>query len=176
MEENNMDIDQYEYLWTNKNYNYALIKTTLGYVIVNRVSGEVLLIENEILEQEIIRQMLHRGVPVYNSPKDLENHCAPINIVGQPTLHDEFPVKRYKVSIVWASDIPLTVQVKELKKAFLKKYSYTNQEVLDIARKNTKWQFDILYLDESQKKEIENLAEKYKLKIIFELDELRERF
>ena len=176
MLEDSMDISQYEYLWTNKNYDYVLVKTTLGYLVINRVTNGVLLTENEELENEIINEMLQKGVPIYQSHKDLLNNCAPINTVGQPTMPDDFPIKRYRVYIEWSNDIPLVVQVKELRKIFLKENSQSNQELLDIARNSAKWQFDIMYLDESQKMEIVNLAEEHGLKVFFELDELRERF
>ena len=171
-----MDINQYAYLWTNENYDYVLVKETSGYMIMNRFANEMLLIENEKLANEIINQMLQRGVPVYNSYEDLVNKCSPVNIVGQPSLPDDFPVKRYKVSIEWLEEPPLVVQVKELKKAFLQRNSMSNQELLDIARNSKKWQFDVLYLDENQKAEMKSIAEKHGLKIAFELDELREGF
>lgn len=171
-----MDISQYEYLWTNENYDYVLVKTTLGYLIINRITNGVLLTENEKLENEIINKMLQRGVPIYQSHKELLSNCSPVNIVGQPIMPDNFPVKRYKVYIEWSKNIPLVIQVKEFKKAFLKSNTQSNQELLDIARNNAKWQFDILYLDESQKAEIVRLAEEHGLKVVFELDELRERF
>ena len=120
--------------------------------------------------------MLQRGLLVYNLYEDLANKCAPINIVGQPSLPDDFPVKRYKVSIEWLEETPLVVQVKELKKAFLQRNSMSNQELLNIARNSVKWQFDVLYLDENQKAEMKSLAEKHGLKIVFDLDELREGF
>ena len=171
-----MDINQYAYLWTNENYDYVLVKETLGYSIMNRFANEMLLVEDEKLANEIINRMLQRGVPIYNSYEDLAKKCTPINIVGQPSLPDDFPVKRYKVSIEWLDESPLVVQVKELKKAFLQRNSISNQELLDIARNSKKWQFDMLYLNESQKAEMQGLAEKHGLKIVFELDELREEF
>lgn len=171
-----MEFNQYAYLWTNENYDYVLVKETSGYMIMNRSANEMLLIEDEKLANEIINRMLQRGLPVYNSYEDLVNKCAPVNIVGQPSLPDDFPVKRYKVSIEWLEEPPLVVQVKELKKAFLQRNSMSNQELLDIARNSTKWQFDMLYLDEDQKAEMKSLAEKHGLKIVFELDELGEGF
>lgn len=171
-----MDINQYKYLWTSEKYDYVLVKAALGYSIINRLTNGFFLIEDEKLENEIINQMLQRGVPIYNSHKDLENKCAPINDVGQPFLPDDFPVKRYKVGIEWSEETPLVAQVKEFKKVFWRRDSKSNQELLDIARNSTKWQFDILYLDESQKAEMESLAKKHGLKIVFELDELREQF
>lgn len=171
-----MEINQYEYLWMNDNYEYVLVKTQFGYFITNFITNEVLITENEILENEIINKMLQRGVPIYQSHKDLLNKCDPINIVGQPILQADFPVKRYKVYIEWLKDIPVVVQIKELKKLFLKGNSQSNQELLDIAKKNEKWQFDIMYLEEGQKTEIVNLAEEHGLKVFFELDDLREQF
>ena len=133
-----MDITQYMYLWTNEKYDYVLVKGTIGSGIINRFTNKMLLIEDEKLENEIINRMLQRGVPVYNSYEDLANKFAPINIVGQPSLPDDFPVKRYKVSIGWSEETPLVVQMKEFKKVFLRSRSQSNQELLDIARNSTK--------------------------------------
>lgn len=171
-----MDISQYEYLWENEDYKYVLVKTTLGYLIINRITNEILLTENEKLENEIINKMLVQGVPIYQSHKDLLDNCPPINVVGQPTVPEDFPVKRYKVYIEWKKNISFIVQVKEFKNVFLKSNAPTNQQLLDIARNKEKWQFDILYLDEKQKVKITQLAEEHGLKISFELDELREEF
>lgn len=118
--------------------------------------------------------MLQRGVPVFESVVQLRNNCPPINKVGQPTKADDFPVKRYKVFIEWSKDIPLVTQVKELKKAFSIVNEQSNQVLLQIARDQERWQFDLLYLDESKKKEILKHAEEHNLQIVFELDELRE--
>ena len=169
-----MDISQYDYLWTNEKYDYVLVKTSIGYQIVNRVTNGVLLIEDEKLTKQIEERMLQSGVPVFESGKHLMDNCAPINIIGQPTEPDDFPIKRYKLIVEWTNNIPLVVQVKELKKVFTIDGPQSNQELLEIARNYGKWQFDIQYLDESKKTEILKLAEKHGLKIVFELDELRD--
>lgn len=171
-----MNINQYEYLWASDNYDYVLVRTKLGYLITNRITEEILLIENEILENRILNQMLQHGVPIYQSQEDLKDNCSPINIVGQPVNLDVFPVRRYRVYIEWSKEIPLILQIKEFKNTFLKENEKSNQALLDIARNSEKWQFDILYLDESEKKKMIQLAEKHNLKVIFELDELKERF
>jgi len=168
-----MDISQYEYLWTNDNYNYVLVKTSTGYLIVDRFTNGVLLIEDEKLAYQIEEKMLQRGVPIFESGSNLMNDCAPINIVGQPARRDDFPIKRYKLVIEWTKSIPLAIQVKGLKAAFAIVESQSNQELLEIARNNERWQFDTLYLDESKKTEIMKLAEKHRLKIVIELDELK---
>lgn len=169
-----MDISQYDYLWTNNKYDYVLVKTSTGYLIVNRFTNGVLLIEDENLAKQIEERMLQKGVPIFESGSHLMNNCTPINIVGQPTKREDFPVKRYKLFVEWTENIPLVVQVKGLKKAFTIVEELTNQELLEIARSNERWQFDTLYLDESKKTEIVKLAEKHRLKILMELDELRE--
>lgn len=171
-----MDIRQYEYLWTNEKYDYVLVKEKMGYSIVERTMNGFLLIENEVLHNEIVEKMLQKGVPVFESAFHLQNNCQPINIVGQPTKADDFPVKRYKLFIEWSKAIPLIVQVKELKKAFSIVKKQSNRELLEIARNSERWQFDLLCLDENQKKEILKLAEVHNLKIVFELDDLREIF
>lgn len=169
-----MDLKQYEYLWTNPNYDYVLVKTTLGYLIVNRVTDGVLLMENEKLAREIEEKMLQKGVPIFESSKHLQDNCESINVVGQPTQADDFPEKRYKVFIEWAKDKSLVAQVKELKKVFSVVNDQSNQELLGIARSSKRWQFDTLYLFEEQKQELINRAKEHGLKICFEIDELRE--
>lgn len=169
-----MDISQYDYLWTNEKYDYVLVKSSTGYLIVNRFTGGVLLIEDRSHAKQVEEKMLQKGVPIFESGSHLMNNCAPINIVGQPTKRDDFPVKRYKLIIEWTKSIPLVVQVKRLKKAFAIVNLKSSQELLEIARNNEKWTFDTLYLDESQKADIMKLAENHELKIVFELDELGE--
>ena len=169
-----MDISHYEYLWTSKNYDYVLVKGSCGYLIVNRNTKGVFLLENEKLAKQIEEKMLQRGVPIYESGKHLQNGCLPINIVGQPTPRDEFPEKRYKLFIEWSKYIPLIIQVRKLKKLFSIVNSKSNQSLLEIARNCERWQFDIQYLDEIKKTEILNLSEEHGLRIILEVDELRE--
>lgn len=38
---------------------------------------------------------------------DLKNNNKPINIVGQPGKLEEFPIKRYSLSIQWGQDSSL---------------------------------------------------------------------
>lgn len=171
-----MDIRQYDYLWTDEKRDYVLVKGMTGYSIIDRTTDRFLLIENEVLHNEIVEKMLQKGIPVFESVLHLQNNSQPINIVGQPTKADDFPVKRYKLFVEWSKATPLIVQVKKLKKTFpiIKKQS--NQQLLEIARNSERWQFDLLYLDKNQKTEILKLAEAHNLQIIFEPDELREIF
>lgn len=171
-----MDISQYDYLWTNEKYDYVLVKDSTGYSIVGRTTNSFLLIENEKIAKEVVEKMLDKGVPVFESALQLRNNCPPINIVGQPFQAEDFPVKRYKVFIEWSKDVPLAVQVKEFKEAFPIVKKQSNQVLLENAKKYKRWQFDLLYLDESQKAEIMEHAKTYNLHIVFELDELREYF
>ena len=168
-----MSIENFSYLWSDDNYEWVLVKSKVGYSIENRANSSVLIIEDEICANEVINKMLQKGVPVYQSTEDLLNKCPPINIVGQPTLPEDFPVKRYKIFIAWSKELPLINQVKEFKKIFLKNEVKSDQELLAIAKNNEKWQFDTRYLDETKKKEMEDIAEKHGLKVVFEIDELR---
>lgn len=165
-----MDISEYEYLWEDE--NYVLVKSILGYSIINSVTKGFMLLDDERLEKKIISKMLQKGVPIYQSYTDLLNKCAPINIVGKPIGFDDFPVKKYKIYIEWLSNIPLAVQVKEFKKIFLKGNYQSNQELIQIAKNAVRWQFDTLYLDEDQKAQIVKLAEEHGLKVFFELESL----
>ena len=171
-----MNMDKYKYLWEKGNYDNILIKGNVGYIIFNRVDNSLLTIENEILNEQIIKKMLDNGNLIYKSIKDLKNNAKPINIVGQPSEAEEFPIKRYKLSIQWSENTSLTTQIKTVKKVFPVVKDRTNQELFEIARKYKKWHFDTLYLDKDKVKEFIQLGEKYGLDIIIEQDDLKEVF
>ena len=156
-------MDKYKYLWEKGNYDNILIKGNVGYIIFNRVDNSLLTIENEILNEQIIKKMLDNGNLIYKSIKDLKNNAKPINIVGQPSEAEEFPIKRYKLSIQWSENTSLTTQIKTVKKVFPVVKDRTNQELFEIARKYKKWHFDTLYLDKDKVKEFIQLGEKYSL-------------
>ena len=60
-------MDNYSYLWNEKKMNYALVKSDLGYGIVNKKEQAMLLICDDELEQEIVAKMLESGNKVYDS-------------------------------------------------------------------------------------------------------------
>ena len=171
-----MNTDKYKYLWEKGNYDNVLIKGNVGYIIFNRINNSLLTIENEILNEQIIKKMLDNGNPIYKSIKDMKNNAKPINNVGQPSKAEDFPIKRYKLSIQWTENTSLITQIKTVKKVFPAIKDRTNQELFEIARKYKKWHFDTLYLDKDKVKEFIQLGEKYGLDIIIEEDDLKEVF
>ena len=56
-----MSIENYSYLWDQERTDFVLVKTELGYSIVDKMKQSVLLIEDETLEQNIIGKMLENG-------------------------------------------------------------------------------------------------------------------
>lgn len=61
-----MGIENYSYLWNEKKKEYVLVKSDLGYGIINKKEKSMLLICDEELEQEIITKMLESGNKVYD--------------------------------------------------------------------------------------------------------------
>lgn len=169
-----MDISKYSHLW--ENYDNVLVKTKLGYSIVDKVKFTMIAIENEKIEAEIIRKMLQNGNPIYESIKVLKENGNPINIVGSPSEADDFPVKRYKLSIQWSKNTPIVAQVKKLKIAFPVVNVKSNQELLKIAKNQERWHFDTVYLDSVKKNEILQCGKEKQLNIVIEPDDLKESF
>lgn len=169
-----MDIRKYSYLW--KNYDNVLVKTRLGYSIVDKVKFTMLAIKNEKIEAEIIKKMLQNGNPIYESIKVLKENGSPINIVGQPSDPEDFPVKRYKLSIQWSKSTPIVAQVKNLKIAFPVVNVKSNYELLKIAKNHERWHFDTVYLDSVKKDELLQCGKEKQLNIIIEPDDLTESF
>lgn len=62
-----MSIENYSYLWDKKRIDFVLVKTELGYSIVDKMKQSVLLIEDEELVQNIIGKMLENGKKVYDN-------------------------------------------------------------------------------------------------------------
>ena len=62
-----MNIEEYSYLWTTRKDAYVLVKSRLGYGIVNKVDQAVLLIEDDTLEDALVRKMLSEGCKVYQN-------------------------------------------------------------------------------------------------------------
>lgn len=169
-----MDINKYSYLW--ENHDNVLVKTTMGYSIVNKRELTMFCLENEKIEEEIIKKMLQNGNPIYASIKDLKDNGSPMNIVGLLWKAEEFPVKRYKISIKWSENVPLIIQIKNLKNVFPVVKVKSNQELLEIAKTYDTWQFDIAYLDLAGKNELLKRGKEKQLAIIIEPDDLKDSF
>ncbi len=61
-----MSIQNYSFLWDEKKENFVLVKTGLGYGIVDKKEHSMMLISDEELEQRIIEKMLENGSKVYD--------------------------------------------------------------------------------------------------------------
>lgn len=62
-----MSIENYSYLWDKKRADFVLVKTDLGYGIVDKRERSTLLISDEELEKNIIFKMLENGKKVYDN-------------------------------------------------------------------------------------------------------------
>lgn len=169
-----MDSNRYSYLWENN--DNVLVKSKYGYSIVDRKKCKMFLIENEKIEAEIIQNMLRNGRPIYKSIEELKNNASPINIIGQPSEHEDFSIKRYKLSVRWLKNIPLSIQIKNLKVAFPIVNTISNQELLNIAKNYEEWCFDTVYLDKFERNKLLKIGQEKQLKIIIQLDDLKEFF
>lgn len=136
----------------------------------------MLVIENEKLAAEIIRKMLQNGNPIYESINVLVDYGDPINWVGKPSEIEEFPIRRYKISIQWSKSKSLIEQIKNLKVAFPIVKIKSNQELLEIAKTQDQWHFDTVYLDSLKKDELIHMGKDKQLNIIIETDNLKESF
>jgi hypothetical protein len=144
-----LDIDKYCYLW--QDFNNVLVKSKFGSSIIDKRKFKIFVIENEKIENEIVKNMLHSGNPIYETIEDLKNNCRPVNIIGQPSEAEDFSIKRYKLSIQWSKSISLYIQIRNLKIVFPVIKSIPNQELLKRAKDCNKWHFDTEYLNEIKK-------------------------
>lgn len=62
-----MNIDEFNYLWTEKKDEYVLVNTEFGYGIVNKVEKKVLCISDEELEDMVINTMIQEGCKIYDN-------------------------------------------------------------------------------------------------------------
>ena len=62
-----MSIENYLYLWNEKKMDFVLVKSDLGYSIVNKKEQTMLLVSDEELEQKLISKMLENGNAVYDN-------------------------------------------------------------------------------------------------------------
>lgn len=61
-----MGIENYSYLWNEMKMDFVLVKSNLGYSIVNKKEQSMLLISDEELEKKIIYKMLENGNMIYD--------------------------------------------------------------------------------------------------------------
>ena len=59
--------DEYSYLWNAQKRDWVLVNTQYGYAIVNKRTQMALMISDDDLEEEVIRNMLDAGNRVYDS-------------------------------------------------------------------------------------------------------------
>ena len=61
-----MNVENYSYLWNEKKEEFVLVKTDLGYAIINKKDHSMLLIEDSDLDQKLVRKMMENGNKVYD--------------------------------------------------------------------------------------------------------------
>lgn len=61
-----MSLQNYSFLWDERGEDFVLVKTDLGYGIVDKRERTMLLISDEELELRIIEKMLENGSKVYD--------------------------------------------------------------------------------------------------------------
>ena len=66
----NMDINEYSYLWTTKKEEFVLVNTEYGYGIVNKKDQTVLSISDEDVEEAVIKKMIDEGNRMYKNILD----------------------------------------------------------------------------------------------------------
>ena len=68
-----MDIENYSYIWGEKKTDFVLVKTDLGYGIINKKEQTMLLMSDEEMEQKIVNKMLENGNKIYDDIKKAYN-------------------------------------------------------------------------------------------------------
>ncbi len=69
-----MSIENYSYLWNEKKADFVLVKTDVGYGIVDKKEKAMLLISDRELEQNIISKMLENGNKIYDNINQAYTH------------------------------------------------------------------------------------------------------
>ena len=66
MEENEwMEVEEYSYLWKEEKVNHVLVKSSLGYSIIDKKHHTMLVVEDDELEKKLIEKMLENGNKIY---------------------------------------------------------------------------------------------------------------
>ena len=70
-----------------------------------------------------------------------------VEAIGTIAVPRDSKVSKYRGTIIWSQDIPITEQIISVKKILQEYLSITNKEMLQIAREKTQWTFgDFLVL------------------------------
>ena len=69
---------------------------------------------------------------------------------GDFLIIQDTPSKRCKVYVVWSKEQTLVSQINSLKKLVPSVRTYTNSEILEIARTTNQWMIDKMYLSEAE--------------------------
>ncbi len=66
MEENEwMEVEDYSYLWKEEKEDYVLVKSSLGYSIIDKKHQMMLVVEDDELAKKLIEKMLENGNKIY---------------------------------------------------------------------------------------------------------------
>ena len=68
-----ISIENYSYIWGEKKTDFVLVKTDLGYGIINKKEQTMLLMSDEKMEQKIVNKMLENGNKIYDDIKKAYN-------------------------------------------------------------------------------------------------------
>lgn len=64
-----------------------------------------------------------------------------VEAIGTIAVPRDSKVSKYRGTIIWSQDIPITEQIISVKKILQEYLSITNKEMLQIAREKTQWTF-----------------------------------
>ena len=66
MEENEwMEVEDYSYLWKEEKEDYVLVKSSLGYSIIDKKHQMMLVVEDDELAKKLIEKMLENENKIY---------------------------------------------------------------------------------------------------------------
>lgn len=71
---------------------------------------------------------------------DTENNTI-IEAIGTSAVPGESRAAKYRGTVIWSQDIPITTQVMSIKKILCEHSGISNKEILHIAREKTSWTF-----------------------------------
>lgn len=64
-----------------------------------------------------------------------------VEAVGTIAVPRGSKVSKYRGTVIWSQDIPITTQIMSIKKVLQEYFSISNKEILHIAREKTSWTF-----------------------------------
>ena len=86
-----------------------------------------------------------------------------IEAIGTMVVPRDDKVSKYRGTIIWSTDIPLTVQVDAVKKICGKYCEISDKDILNMAREKESWTFGEFFGVDAAN--IIELSKKYKLKV-----------